>query len=71
MMREMDRRLTVDRYSGRFTEGPLRYATNAFTEDGAIIIHQTERSKADPEGYRSVVVLPFKELKRMLITLGL
>ena len=61
----------MDKYSSRFEEGPLRYTTQAFTEDGAVVIHQTERSKADPEGYRSVVVLPFKELKRMLITLEL
>ena len=57
-------------YSRRFTMGRSRYNTRAFIEDGAVIIHQTERvSQGEP--YSSTVILLVKDFKKLVRTLGL
>ena len=58
------------RYSRRFTMGRSRYNTQAFVEDGAVIIHQTERvSQGEP--YSSTIILRAEDFKKLVRTLGL
>jgi hypothetical protein len=58
-------------YTSRFKDGQFRYATDASIDNGALIIKQTERSNNPKTEYRSVVILPLSQLKRMLKELGI
>ena len=56
-------------YSRRFKLGDVRYMTRATIEDDLVEITQTERMDCPKIDYRSVVILPLADFKKMYETL--
>lgn len=58
-------------YSRNFKSGQYRYATRACIDEDVIIIKQTERCDVPKLEYRSVIVLPIEDFKKMISVLEL